>query len=243
MLRPYFIAVILFVWVFTACNKIENAKMVSPDKLPSLNFMEEPVSELTELRVCDILIKPNHNWLYGSSMVSGGSGFGHAVIVVEGATGSNALEILSKATIFESQAHRVPDEFQLRLAPGYLKGNDYRFANTNFGQQNAGYRYRLRLPLSDSQKDSILHFIREQDADVSSWRSQKLFRTHGNKNCFYTQADQKQQWYCSLLIWQAFYTVLGVDLDSNGGLMVYPNDLVTHPIFNDTKEEKRRIRF
>jgi uncharacterized protein YycO len=51
-------------------------------------------------------------------------------------------------------------------------------------------------------------------------------------------------WYCSHLIWQAFYSVLNIDLDPNGGVIVYPNDLIVSPYFqNDPLNPLRRVRF
>jgi len=54
----------------------------------------------------------------------------------------------------------------------------------------------------------------------------------------------KKIWYCSLLIWEAFYQVLGIDLDPNGGIMVFPNDLIASPYFdNNVKHPQKRVRF
>ncbi len=226
-------------------NGSEDDILLEEEVFNNFNFTHDSLIFLTELLPCDILVKPNHNWLYGTSLVEGGSGFGHAVMVVEGSTGKNTLEVLQKAKIFESQAHKLPNQFQLRLAPGFLDGDDYRWANTNFGNQIAGYRYRLRLNLSHNQRDSIIQYILAQDEDISSWRSQKLFRKKGLSDTdFLRTANQKKTWYCSLLVWEAFYSVLGIDLDSNGGLMVYPNDLINSSYFEKKfNGHKKRVRF
>ncbi len=243
MVKFRFLRIIVLL-VISSCSLNEEQKVPLPEEnFSGFSFMNDTLVKLTELQPCDILVKPNHNWLYGSSLIAGGSGFGHAVLVIEGAEGTDAMSVLQKAKIFESQAHRVPDEYQLRLAPGYQEGNDYRWANTNFGEQNEGYRYRLRLPLTDEQKDSIIRFVLAQDSDISSWRSQKMFNSAQNQRDTTQNAD-KQTWYCSLLLWQAFYSVLAIDLDCNGGLMVFPNDLVNSKYFdNNTTEDKKRVRF
>lgn len=242
--RPHLFIFICFITI--SCSLTEEKKVSGLDEnYADFDFMNDTLIELTELQSCDILVKPNHNWLYGSSFVSGGSGFGHAVLVIEGAEGTDAMSVLQKAKIFESQAHRVPDEYQLRLAPGYHEGDDFRWANTNFGEQNKGFRYRLRLPLTNTQKDSIIRFVLKQDTDISGWRSQKVLdgSNPGNSN-LNTKSSDKKIWYCSLLIWQAFYSVLGIDIDCNGGLMVYPNDLVNSNYFeNNNKCKKNRVRF
>jgi len=190
---------------------------------------------VSEFQPCDILVKPNHNWLPGSAWVAGGRGFGHVAVVIRGSCGQTAEEALQKAVVFESQARAVSPEFEIREARGYQEGDDFRVANVTFGRQNAGFRYRLRPDLTPAQRDSILRFIQAQDPDVSCWRSQKKFTAGWT---------DKNSWYCSLLVWQAFYAVLGADLDPNGGVIIYPNDLIASPFFNNTTANKNsRVRF
>lgn len=197
------------------------------------------LSELTNLESCDILVKPNHNWLPATSYVEGGSGFGHCVIVIQGATGPTTDSVLRQAVIFESQARNVPDEYQLRKVHAFVPGDDYRYANTTFNNNQKGYRYRLRMKLTQTQKDSIIAFILRQDDHLSSWHAAKYYYTHNDTGTF-----KKQYFYCSLLIWQAFYYVLGIDLDANNGFMVYPSDIVNSPYFDDDSTVKnKRIRF
>jgi hypothetical protein len=208
-----------------------------------IHVIQDTLVKLTDLEPGDILVKPNMNWFPGSSMVNGGRGFGHAVLVIEGGKDTNTMNLLEKIRIFESQARHVPESFQLRSASGFLDGDDFRFANTTFGMQNAGFRYRLRFDLTPSQRDSIIKFVMAQDQDSSSWRSLKRIRTNIKGNRTETLEDKKT-WYCSLLIWEAFYQVLGVDLDPNGGLIVFPNDLISSPYFdNDAIHKQKRVRF
>ncbi len=176
-----------------------------------------------ELKRGDILVRPNNNWLPGTEFVQNGNNFGHAVIVLKGAVGRSVEEALSKSEIFESNSRDVPDEFQLRKVAAYAPGDDFRYSNDSFGSKYAGKRYRLRSPLSEAQIDSVLNYIVAQDEDVSSWRAQK--------NTSNVSVD-KHYWYCSLLIYQAFKDVLDIDLDTNGGLIVFPNDLINHPLFD-----------
>jgi hypothetical protein len=210
----------------------------------SLEILNEEITGMSDLQPGDILVKPNHNWLPGTSLVMGGKGFGHAAIVIEGAKDSCIENLLGKALIFESQAHDVPIEYQLRQASGYLKGDDFRFANVNFGKQNENYRYRLRPDIPVKQKQKIIEFILKQDPDTSCWRSLKSFEYTSSVHRKEDQIKDKNQWYCSLLIWQAFYTIAGIDLDINQGVMVYPNDLIAHPFFDNTADNKeKRVRF
>jgi hypothetical protein len=213
------------------------------DSIHEFEVIQDTLIKLTELEPCDILVKPNMNWFPGTSMVYGGKGFGHAVLVITGGQDTNTMKLLEKVRIFESQARNVPETYEVRLTPGFLAGDDFRFANINFGRQNETFRYRLRFDLTPSQRDSIIQFVLDQDQGVSSWRSLKRFRSTipGMKSDY---VEDKKTWYCSLLIWEAFYKVLGVDLDANGGSMVYPNDLIASPYFDNLANHKqKRVRF
>lgn len=223
-------------FVLLSCGDSKNKKASNEFATgDSFYYVNDTLVELTELQPCDILVKPNHNWIYGTSLVTGGSGFGHAMLVIKGAEGENALDVLQKAEVFESIAKGLPDQYQLRKSPAFFYSDDSKLSNTTFGEQNAGFRYRLRLPLTPAQKDSIISFVLRQDSDISNWRSQKVFQSE----------NAKKIWYCSLLVWEAFHSVLGIDIDSNGGLMIYPNDLITSKYFDSSDSEtyKKRVRF
>jgi hypothetical protein len=237
-----YISVCFLLQCSLSCSEIQEHK-VSTNDTDEIQLFNDTLVKLTELESCDILVKPNINWLPGTAMVSGGSGFGHAVLVIDGGKDTNTINLLQKINIFESQARMVPNDYELRMVNGYKEGNDFRFANTNFGNQNEGFRYRLRFHLSQDEKDSILKFVFDQDPDLSSWRSLKRLKINNDSLNSSVNMD-KNIWYCSLLIWEAFYKVLGVDLDVNGGLMVFPNDLIASPYFDGRiNGQKKRVRF
>ncbi|MEE4285431.1 MAG: hypothetical protein V2I31_04760 [Mariniphaga sp.] len=203
-------------------------------------ILNDTLIELTELQRGDILVKPNHNWFPGSAWVEGGVSFGHIALVVEGATGSSADEVLQKAVIIESQARDIPEHYQLRKVNAYRPGFDYRFDNFSFDPSKAPYRYRLRPELNAQQIDSLIAFMESHLDGISCWRAQKKYTTH------YPPAtgQNKSYWYCSLLIWQAFHTVLGIDIDVNQGVIVYPNDVIWCSLFeNDSINKPKRVRF
>lgn len=203
-------------------------------------ILNDTLIELTELKRGDILVKPNHNWFPGSAWVEGGVSFGHIALVVEGATGSSAEEVLQKVVIIESQARDVPEQFQLRKVNAYRPGFDYRSDNFSFDPSKAPYRYRLRPELTAQQIDSLIAFMEGHLDGISCWRAQKKYTTH------YPPAtgQNKSYWYCSLLIWQAFYTVLDIDIDVNQGVIVYPNDVIWCSLFeNDSANKNKRVRF
>ena len=201
------------------------------------------IAELTELQRCDILVRPNHNWCAGTTPVEGGTGFGHCVLVIEGATAQCTDSLLSKAVIFESHSRDVPEPYQLRKIKALVNNIDKKYSNSSFSSIHKGYRYRLRMELTEGQKDSIIAFVKNQDNDVSSWRASKAFNNYDTDTSNFEQYD-KHYWYCSLLVWQAFYNVLGVDIDANKNFAVYPNDIINSPYFNDDgRMKQKRVRF
>lgn len=239
-------AIFFFLILIDACSFKAGKKQVAETVATNdsdLIALNDTLLKLTDLEPCDILVKPNNNLLPGTSWVNGGRGFGHVVMVIAGGKDTNTMNLLRKVKIFESQARRVPGSYELRLAQGFQEGDDSRFANMTFGLQNQGFRYRLRFNLTRSQQDSIIQFVLAQDNDVSNWRSLKQVDRYFKRENSAALQDKKI-WYCSLLIWEAFYQVLGIDLDPNGGIMVFPNDLVASPYFdNDTNYPQKRVRF
>lgn len=206
----------------------------------SFLILNDTLINLTELKRGDILVKPNHNWLPGTYWVYGGCCFGHAAIVLEGSTGKDAIEVLSKAKIFESHALDVPPLFEVRINLAYNPTPDSRYVNQTFARVREGYRYRLRPGLTEQQFDLLFEFITAQENGLSSWRALKNF-SRGNE---LLNPGYQAYFYCSHLIWQAFYSVLGIDLDVNRGIYVYPNDLIGSPFFeNDQNYREKRVRF
>jgi hypothetical protein len=124
----------------------------------------------------------------------------------------------------------MPEEFQLRECFALDESHGYS-SNTSFSDKYKGSRYRLRLKANEQQLDSVIAFIQKQDPDVSAWRSFRKVNT---------SIEEKNYWYCSLLVYQAFKCVLDIDLDANGGVYVFPNDIICSPHFDHTNG---RIRF
>jgi hypothetical protein len=239
-----FLLFFIFSVLVVSCSSNADKKSVPNTKTEEgrthITIFNDTLIELTDLRRGDILIKPNHNWLPGTAWVKGGSGFGHAMIVVDGAFGKCTDQVMSKSIIFESHARAVPPEFELRTARAYKPGTDFRYDNISFGPLNAGFRFRLRPSLTEAQVDSVIAFIIGQDDGLSSWRAHKKYAGLAEL----AGRQHQTYWYCSHLIWQAFYSVLNIDLDPNGGVIVYPNDLIVSPYFqNDPLNPLRRVRF
>jgi hypothetical protein len=205
---------------------------------PFITYDSLEDQEMTELQTGDIIVRPNVNLIPGTCRVPVGFSFGHAALVIKGASGGTEAETLEGVMIFESQAKNVPGPEQLRLVRAFNPDEPLPSVYTGFHPAGCGNFFRLRYPMSPEEKQKLADWILKKDRDLSSYRAKKDFDAETGAG------HQPEYWYCSLLIWQAYYEVLGIDLDANGGIYVYPNDLICSPYFNGMAgNENRRIRF
>lgn len=202
------------------------------------------IEGISEFKKGDIILRPNANFLPGSANVPNGYNFGHAAIVTKGFAHNNIDTLLANITIVESMAADVSKLFQVREVPGLLEHKHAAIRSISFDKRFSGNRYRLRLELDEQQIDSIIWFARQQKGDFSCWNAMKRFPEN------FDQADttknnwaDNHDWYCSLLVWQSVFYITGIDIDVNKGYQVYPNDLIAHPIFNNTDNHVGRARF
>lgn len=205
----------------------------------------------------DIIVRANNNWLPGSAFVPGGYTFGHAAIVIRGSHHPNTDSLLAGVLLMESNSRDVDHEDQVRIVPGYYTDPDPDLSNHSFGPQYAGIRFRLRIPLTAIERDSLVAWVMRQDKCGSSWRAMKEegrgMRNKGQKTkddggmteeTKLTSEERIRSWYCTLLIRAAFLHIKGIDLDANHGWIVYPNDLIASRWFDNKEgEEVRRTRF
>jgi len=212
---------------------------------------------INELLPGDIIVRANNNWLPGSAFVPGGYSFGHAAIVIRGARHPDPDTLLASVLVMESNSRDVAPEQQVRIVPGYYVDPDPDLSNLSFGPKYAGIRYRLRMPLTPVERDSLIAFLLRQDPCNSSWRAIKdegrgmkdegrgsRDEGRGTKDEGRGSSSEQRNWYCTLIIRGAFLHVKGIDLDANRGWVVYPNDVIASPWFdNRPGEAKRRVRF
>jgi hypothetical protein len=190
------------------------------------------------LKAGDLLVRPNWNWLPGTSCVGSGRNFGHLAIVVQGAEGKSVGETMKKAVVIEAllfdQATRKfifnSREIVRRTA-----------AITSFGERFKGRRYLLRMELTEDQQQRLIRFVSNQLDDDSytilSFKKKNNFPP-GSPEA-YRLADH-DQWNCATLAWYAFQYAAGRDIDGNGGILIYPNDIIRSTLFD---YPGRRIRF
>jgi hypothetical protein len=190
------------------------------------------------LRPGDILVRPNWNWLPGTSRVISGRNFGHLAIVVKGAEGRSVTEVLQKAVVIEALLF---DQATRRFIFGSPEIVRQTAASTSFGDRFRGRRYLLRMSLTGQEQEYLVKFLNDQLKDdrytVLSFRRE--FHEPAGSRKAYLLADH-DRWNCATLAWYAFRYATGRDIDANAGLLVYPNDIIRSEYFDPPG---KRIRF
>lgn len=242
-MKKYFskgLCLVVFVLFFAACTGGDG-------KQDNLFHKEKPgsfcVDGIEDFKRGDIIVRPNLNLLPGSSQLIGGQNFGHAALVVKGFRHNNIDSLLSNTIIVESIAKDVSQAFQVREIAALTHHQLDAFNNVNFDGSKTGNRYRLRLNLTDEQIDSVIGFAIAQKGDFSSWNAAKRLPSAFSTGKSAVERADNSHWYCSLLVWQSVIASTGLDADVNGGYMVYPNDLINSPLFDNTAVHTGRARF
>jgi hypothetical protein len=205
--------------------------LFKPILYTSLEVPTEILSDSSSfnLKPGDILIRANWDWLPGSSMIPEGHKLGHAAIVTEGSTGSSISEALSKAKVVEAVFFdQTTREYLL-----FKKENQVRetMAIVSFGNRFKGARYRLRMNLSEVQVEKMALFLRNQDGCSYNLISFKK-KLPQQSRCVMIEQLGTTGWHCATLVWEAFYLTLGIDIDENKGIIVYPSDIVACKSFD-----------
>jgi hypothetical protein len=162
----------------------------------------------------DLLVRPNWPYLPGCFAVKSGRRYGHVAIVVEGASGNSIDEVLQKAVVVEAlffdqqtRSFLFDREKQVRKTS----------ASISFGPKFKGIRYRLRTNLTNEQTKAMAIFLEKQlDAHYN------ILSLKGPKQ---NNPMNRDNWHCATLAWKA-YELAGIDIDGNGGLLLYPSDIL-----------------
>ena len=181
------------------------------------------------LRKGDILVRPNWRGMPGSLSIRNGRKYGHVAIVTEDATGKTIQEALSKAYIIEA----------LFFDQGTRKFQFYkkdqireRKAIISFGNRFKGIRYRLRMNLTDEQTEKMIRFLRNQlDGGYSIISGKKKFELASERE-YALKNIKNSDWHCATIIWEAFYLATDIDIDANGGMFIYPADIIASKYFD-----------
>ena len=148
-------------------------KEIHPGQNNPVAVAENTVFELKE---GDILIRPNWSWLPGSCPVADGRKYGHVALVTRGATGQSISEALENATVVEALFFdQATKEFQFKKENQIRQGK----AIVSFGKKFTGIRYRLRIPLTETQAAVMRNFAETQldgGYNILSVKTEKLIK-------------------------------------------------------------------
>ncbi|MCS6930458.1 MAG: hypothetical protein NZM43_13295 [Saprospiraceae bacterium] len=249
---------------------VEDAAQPEPNSTGVTTDFARLEEKSLDFQCGDVLIRPNLVlWgVFGSAPEppsTTGSGWGHAAGISRSSkAGANIDESLKEAYLIEAWGPELPREHQIRetkaCVPGKFELNlkTFPIPNENYWcRKRKGSRFRLRADLSEDQRWAIAAFWRRQmeEKDGYSIFATKRFpcsptakatgcRRARIPDCASDNWANNTHWYCTLLVWQAYYAVAGLDIDSNGGAFVFPNDIIYASAFHNTPTaQDRRVRF
>jgi hypothetical protein len=188
-----------------------------------------PDTAAIELRRGDILVRPNNGKLPGTCSIKNGRRYGHVAFVIKGASGGSVNEALAKATVIEALFFdQQTRKFQFARKDQIREAS----AITSFGKRFKGIRYRLRMDLTDSQIENMTRFLTNQlDGGYNLLSAKRKFESEARRESEMTNMSNSN-WHCATLVWEAFYLSAGIDIDANGGLFIYPADIIASSYFD-----------
>jgi hypothetical protein len=235
MVIKYRIAGVVIVLVFIVL--IVTRATISSEIDSKTPFIQVCDSCTFELKRGDILVRPNWSRLPGSYPIPGGHKFGHVAMVVAGAKGKSIEEVLQKSIVLEALFYdQAKGNFEFDKTKQIRKIA----ASISFGPKFKGLRYRLRLSVPESKIDSIIAFQLSQLGGGYQLFSFKKYEPDCNKRIELYHKIKHDDWHCATLVWEAVYLTLGIDLDANQGVLIYPSDLIGSKFFD---KPGARIRF
>lgn len=181
-------------------------------------------SSSIEFRVGDILCRPNWPYLPSSMAIPNGRRYGHVAIVVKGGSGSTVEEALRNSIVIEALLFDQKTKTFLFNSEDQVRQES---AWYSFGEKFDGIRYRLRTEINTTQATSIKNFLGSQLG--ASYNIFSLKKQKSRKNA---QQIRRKNWHCATLTWEAFYFFVGLDIDANGGVIIYPSDIIGSSVFD-----------
>jgi hypothetical protein len=223
------IYLVLFFTALTGCLYFSNLNKANSSGESDIHTEMIPDTARFTLSKGDILVRPNWGWMPGSCYVRNGRKYGHVAIVTDDATGKTIEEALSKASVIEAlffdQGTR---KFQFNKKDQIRE----RKAIVSFGGRFKGIRYRLRMDLTDDQTEKMIHFLRNQlDRGYNILSFKKQFESASERESALKNM-KNSDWHCATMIWEAYYLVANIDIDGNGGIFIYPADIIASKYFD-----------
>jgi hypothetical protein len=189
------------------------------------------------LKKGDLLVRPNWEWLPGSCPVPNGRMLGHLAVVQNDVSGNSVQDVLSRAMVIEAILF---DQRTRKFI--FNNSNQVREieASISFGPRFKGVRYRLRMPLTEKQRDDLLVFLKNQIGGRYSIFSTKKTMNSDSEKIAALHTMKRQSWHCATISWQAYHLATGADIDENQGMIIYPADIIASKLFDGRNQ---RVKF
>lgn len=173
--------------------------------------------EQLQVEVGDLIFRTN-SYILSSGKYYYRSGIpGHLAIAVSKGTFSSTDESLGNIDVVESALlNRNRGKFQADVAMNKAYEN---FGNTR------GRRFLLKMHLNGEQKQRLIELASKQI---------------GRPYCILAPKNNQTKFNCATFARWAILEVDGFDLDADGGLIVFPNDILKSSRFDNPDD---RIRF
>lgn len=191
--------------------------LFSVDKLYGKIDSANTPKKTIQVEVGDIIFRTNSYILSGGKYYCKSGMPGHLAIVISEGEITDTDEKLGDIVVIESA-------FYNRYEGKFQSGVAINKAFENFGNIR-GKRFLLRMHLNDEQKKMLTELTQKQIG--------KPYRIWASKN---SQAT----FNCATFVRWAILEAAGFDLDSDAGSIVFPNDILKSPRFNNPGD---RIRF
>jgi hypothetical protein len=223
------ICLVLLFTAFIGCSYFSTLKKANSSSESDFYTNIAPDTAIFILRKGDILVRPNWGGLPGSCSIRNGRKYGHVALVTADATGKTIEEALSKAYVIEAlffdQGTR---KFQFNKKDQIRE----REAVISFGERFKGIRYRLRIDLTDDQTEKMIQFLRDQlDCGYNILSLKKQFDSASEREAALKNL-KNSDWHCATMIWEAYYLTADIDIDGNGGIIIYPADIIASKYFD-----------
>jgi hypothetical protein len=186
------------------------------DKIYGRSHINDFETAQLQAEIGDLIFRSNSYFLAGGKYFYKSVSPGHLAIVVSEGKFSGTDETLGNIQVAESA---VLNRYQKRFQTGVAVNKAFE----NFGNI-PGRRFLLKMHLNDIQKKKLVELVTSQIGKPYS-----LLSTKNNPSSF----------HCATFARWVILEVAGIDLDSDGGFLVFPNDILRSSRFDQPGDRQR----
>ena len=189
---------------------------VIADRIAAKSFKSNSVK--IKVEVGDILFRSYSYILAGSSFYNFSGLPGHMAIIISedeivlNSTSLNNIRVV-EARYYDHTKRKKRKKVGINLA------------QENFSEKYLGRRFLLKTHFTPSQKQKLVDFYKSN-----------LDKPYA----LFAKKEETNEYNCATFVRQALLFSSDIDIDSNGGIVFFPNDIFNCGLF---KNKKNRIRF